>query len=252
MYPAVSRGIITEQNEPIPENPRRIIMKIQSANTIPLTYLGISNAISADSATVFVCIALPTVKEQMMQKTANKAAANLLLMKYIAPPHSLPLIKVLLRTATTVSAYFIIIANSALTHIQKRAPAPAAEIASATPAIFPTPSVPASATARALYGDTPVSDFSFLRRLRIISPDFVTGKNLSFAYSIHPDAVRNATRAGDIRYSLIKNNILSPPFVKYPDAFSGVKKPAVKSHTDCSLRNLWRAVHRKKSCLHVK
>ena len=48
--------------------------------------------------------------------------------------------------------------NRELTHIQNTAPAPPAAMADATPAMFPTPSVPASARVTARNGDTPSPD----------------------------------------------------------------------------------------------
>ena len=57
--------------------------------------------------------------------------------------------------AVVTSAYLMIMAKNALTHIQKTDPAPPIAIADATPAIFPTPSVPESATHAARNGDIP-------------------------------------------------------------------------------------------------
>ena len=57
--------------------------------------------------------------------------------------------------ASVISAYFSIMASSALIHIQKTEPYPPIAIDEATPAIFPTPSVPASASVTARNGDIP-------------------------------------------------------------------------------------------------
>ena len=50
------------------------------------------------------------------------------------------------RMASTISAYFSTMETSALIHIQKTEPIPPSDMATATPTIFPTPSVPASET----------------------------------------------------------------------------------------------------------
>ena len=60
------------------------------------------------------------------------------------------------RIASTISAYFSTVTARPLKIIQKIAPGPPSHRAVATPAIFPTPSVPASAMHIPPSGETPV------------------------------------------------------------------------------------------------
>lgn len=62
-------------------------------------------------------------------------------------------------TAKTVSVYFRLKEKSADTHIQNTAPGPPRDMATATPAIFPTPNVPARAVHKAETGEIPSRSF---------------------------------------------------------------------------------------------
>ena len=74
---------------------------------------------------------------------------------YIAPPRYPSGEDLRYFTASTTSPYFTLIEITAPIHIHITAPAPPAVIAVATPAIFPTPSVPARAVHKAFTGDSP-------------------------------------------------------------------------------------------------
>ena len=68
------------------------------------------------------------------------------LMKYIGPPTQSPwAFRSRKRTASVTSANFVHMPSSAETQIQNTAPGPPSATAPATPAMFPTPTVAASA-----------------------------------------------------------------------------------------------------------
>ena len=117
----------------------------------------------------------------------------------MGPPHRLPCrSRPWYRTASTTSAYLVIIPTRADTHIQNTAPGPPRVMAEATPAMLPTPTVLPRAVAMAWKGLTPPAGRSPRpRRLPQVSRQMVRhrrrGKNRLLTVS-HPPRPSTSAR----------------------------------------------------------
>ena len=153
-----------------------------AATSAPMTIenSSFSAARSAESSIISVLaallisppwIALPMARAPSAPKKAKQRARGMkrgpspFLMVYIGPPNQTPPSpRSRKRRASVTSAYFVAMPSAALSQSQNNAPGPPRDIASATPAMFPVPTVPASAAQRACIGVMPSADCASLRK----------------------------------------------------------------------------------------
>ena len=145
---------------------------------------GIPMAICATVTTLELCIQKPINSASTRQRAAyitertRPTLGNTERNTICMPPCPFAALSV----ARAVSAYFITIANTEDTKSHKTLPAPPIIIPAATPKMFPTPSVPASASENALKPalseSAPLNLFSTLRGCKMKKPPSSKIKNM--------------------------------------------------------------------------
>ncbi len=162
--------------------PPRITVATVRQMTIPITsrsvavlLSGAKNRVVTDSVSWFACITQRVpIRPNMEKKTAIgfhfRPSPSVIM--YMGPPCTSPASSRPLNiTASVPSKNLVAMPTTALIHIQKMAPGPPIERATATPAMLPIPTVAAMALVSASKEEIwPFAEFSLMRSARTALP----------------------------------------------------------------------------------